>query len=325
MMGGASITAQGVCYGSTANPDVADGFVQADIADSTFTLVLNNLSPNTNYHYRAYATNSEGTGYGEDLEFTTLLAYAEVSTDSVLVHNQTSATAYGNILDDGGSVITASGICWGDSPVRHIFLILQSVPAILTLMTIQIHIPWEAYKSDVSNSYRTAYVDGVGELAGLIACAESLQVTNCYSSVAIYSNESASGLIYDDENSVIENCFWDSLNWRIPTSEGGTAKTTSEMRNVATYTSLTTVGLSTAWDFVGNPNDDVLNEDYWIISSLNDGYPTHLWQYDQRPLPSVITLAGGSSTSEEVELKGVVIFDGGTGITSKGGVLGGES
>lgn len=61
---------------------------------------------------------------------------------------------------------------------------------------------------------------------------------------------------------------------------GGTAKTTTEMKNVATFTNTSTsTGLTTAWDFVGNPNNDAANNNYWNINSTdNDGYPFLSWQ-----------------------------------------------
>ncbi|MBA7475656.1 hypothetical protein ES707_11028 [subsurface metagenome] len=37
----------------------------------TFSKQISGLIPNTEYHYRAYAVNSAGTGYGDDVKFTT--------------------------------------------------------------------------------------------------------------------------------------------------------------------------------------------------------------------------------------------------------------
>ena len=39
----------------------------------TFSQVIGGLAPNTTYHFRAFATNSEGTAYGDDRTFTTAL------------------------------------------------------------------------------------------------------------------------------------------------------------------------------------------------------------------------------------------------------------
>lgn len=63
-----------------------------------------------------------------------------------------------------------------------------------------------------------------------------------------------------------------------------TGKTTAEMKNLATFTDTATVGLTTAYDFEGAPNDDAANNDYWDIDGVsNGGYPFLLWQ-DLTPL-----------------------------------------
>ncbi len=80
--GGATITARGVCWSTTANPTIA---VTTKTTDGTgtgiFTSNLTGLTPNTNFHIRAYATNSVGTAYGPDLSFTTLNTSSTSVTD----------------------------------------------------------------------------------------------------------------------------------------------------------------------------------------------------------------------------------------------------
>lgn len=67
--GGASVTARGVAFGTSANPTSGtnDGS-----GTGTFASSLSGLSVNTQYFYRAYATNSAGTGYGAESSFYTL-------------------------------------------------------------------------------------------------------------------------------------------------------------------------------------------------------------------------------------------------------------
>jgi uncharacterized repeat protein (TIGR02543 family) len=73
--GGDTVTAKGVCYGTAANPAVGGGgsacVPGTAGAASSFTANLTGLTPGTQYHIRAYATNTAGTGYGSDLTFTT--------------------------------------------------------------------------------------------------------------------------------------------------------------------------------------------------------------------------------------------------------------
>jgi len=102
-------------------------------------------------------------------------------------------------------------------------------------------------------------------------------ISNCYSVGYVNTTgNNAGGLVgYDyDHTSIVSNSFWDIETSGQITSSGGTGKTTIEMKDVATYTSLETIGLEEPWDFIGNPFDDNGNEDYWDINDeINNGYP----------------------------------------------------
>ncbi|NLD64913.1 MAG: T9SS type A sorting domain-containing protein [Bacteroidales bacterium] len=69
--GGADITARGLCWSTNETPTISDNFTNDGTGTGSFTTVMTSLEPNTKYYYRAYATNSVGTGYGPILSFTT--------------------------------------------------------------------------------------------------------------------------------------------------------------------------------------------------------------------------------------------------------------
>ena len=70
--GGASITAGGVVWSTTANPTIALTTKTSNgTGTGSFTSTLTNLTPKTTYYVRAYAINSAGTGYGNEITFTT--------------------------------------------------------------------------------------------------------------------------------------------------------------------------------------------------------------------------------------------------------------
>jgi hypothetical protein len=69
--GGASISVRGICWSTTANPTIADNKTSNGTGTGTFSSTLAALSVATTYHVRAYATNSAGTGYGNDVSFMT--------------------------------------------------------------------------------------------------------------------------------------------------------------------------------------------------------------------------------------------------------------
>ncbi len=70
--GGASVTERGVVYGISENPTVENSKVTSGAGIGAFTCNLTGLQPNTKYYVRAYAVNSQGAAYGEQVSFTTL-------------------------------------------------------------------------------------------------------------------------------------------------------------------------------------------------------------------------------------------------------------
>ncbi len=71
---GASLTHKGVCWSTSTSPTIADSYTD-DIASGsgtgTYSSSLTSLSNSTTYYVRAYATNANGTAYGNELNFTT--------------------------------------------------------------------------------------------------------------------------------------------------------------------------------------------------------------------------------------------------------------
>lgn len=69
--GGGNITARGVCWGTSPNPTVAGNKTTNGTGPGLFTSNLTGLTDGTVYYYRAYATNSSGTTYGQEYQFIT--------------------------------------------------------------------------------------------------------------------------------------------------------------------------------------------------------------------------------------------------------------
>jgi len=118
--GGATVTARGVCWSTGQSPTISDSKTSDGTGAGSFTSAITGLSPTTAYFVRAYATNSTGTGYGSAISFTTLGDYhiPELTTIAVSDITITTAMCGGNITSDGGSTVTARGVCWslGQTP-----------------------------------------------------------------------------------------------------------------------------------------------------------------------------------------------------------------
>lgn len=116
--GGTAVTERGVCWSTSHNPTVSGSHTASGTGTGDFTCDITNLTANTLYYVRAYAKNSKGTAYGEEVSFTTLAIPPDpptVSTGSVTNITTTSATGSGNVTNDGGSAVTERGICWSTS------------------------------------------------------------------------------------------------------------------------------------------------------------------------------------------------------------------
>lgn len=77
--GVATVTTRGLCWATRRNPTVSDSITIEGTGSGSFTSTITGLSTGTTYYIRAYATNSEGTSYGNEISFTTDYLLKEVS------------------------------------------------------------------------------------------------------------------------------------------------------------------------------------------------------------------------------------------------------
>ncbi|MBC8385136.1 MAG: hypothetical protein H8E57_06420, partial [Candidatus Cloacimonetes bacterium] len=124
----------------------------------------------------------------------------------------------------------------------------------------------------VNNCYSRGNVSGTTDVGGFTGV-NSGTVDKCYSTGTV-SGTTKGGLI-GTNNSTTTNSFWDTQASGESTSDGGTGKTTAEMKNVRTFTDVAwSAGLDSLWDFVDDPYDDTGTDDIWDIDGVtNGGYP----------------------------------------------------
>ena len=69
--GGSTIIARGICYSSSPNPNITDNITNVTTGTGAFSEFVIGLDSNTTIYARAYATNSNGIAYGNQIQFTT--------------------------------------------------------------------------------------------------------------------------------------------------------------------------------------------------------------------------------------------------------------
>ena len=116
--GNTAVTERGVVYATTQTPTTANTKVAIGTGTGNIIIAVSGLTANTTYYVRAYAINSQGTAYGNEVSFKTVssvISLPTVTTNAVTEITGSSATCGGNVTSDGGASVTSKGVCWGTS------------------------------------------------------------------------------------------------------------------------------------------------------------------------------------------------------------------
>ena len=303
--GGATITARGVCWGTSHNPTTNNTHTDDDQGLGEFISSITGLETNVTYYVRAYATNSKGTSYGEECSFTTQEGLAAISTNSVTNITATSAISGGNITDDGGFNITARGVCWSTmqnptttnnhtSDGSGLGEFSSSITGLETNMTYYVR----AY---ATNSIGTTYGQ---ELSFTTQDGLAVVTTNSVTNITANSAVSGGNVSEDGGFTIIARgvCWSTSQN---PTVDDNT----------------TTNGTG-----IGPYNSDILGLDYnttyyvraYVTNSIGTSYGEELSFTTIKIIPTVTTDEVSSITSISAICGGEVISDGGANVTTRG-------
>lgn len=114
--GESPVIERGVCWNTSKNPTIGDSKTSDGEGSGAFISEISGLEPGKIYYVRAYATNENGTGYSTESTFNSLVIVPILSTSNVTSINTTSANCGGIVSNDGGSPVTARGVCWGVNP-----------------------------------------------------------------------------------------------------------------------------------------------------------------------------------------------------------------
>lgn len=111
--GGTPVTARGICWSTSPNPTVANDSTRNGVGAGLFTSNISNLLGSTTYYIRAYAINTTGVSYGNQITFTTPVPTPPSLTTTALSSiTSVSVATGGSILNNGGALITAKGVVW---------------------------------------------------------------------------------------------------------------------------------------------------------------------------------------------------------------------
>ena len=113
--GGDTITDRGVYYSTSTNAEVTGEKVAIGSGSGSFSQTISGLSEGKDYYVVAYATNSAGTSFGNEVIFTTgvTTTKAVVTTSAATPITTNSATVGGNVTNDGGATVTEKGVYYG--------------------------------------------------------------------------------------------------------------------------------------------------------------------------------------------------------------------
>jgi hypothetical protein len=129
--GGSPILQKGICWSNGPNPNLSDNKILDLSTNDIFTVSLQNLFGGEVFYVRAFATNENGTSFGEEKVIMT----QPPTTPNVILSNisnitQTSATFLGQVSGGyGGNIITKRGVCWSTTPNPTINNSFQELPS----------------------------------------------------------------------------------------------------------------------------------------------------------------------------------------------------
>ncbi len=307
---GATITARGVVWSTSSGPTVSLSTKTTDgTGTGTFTSTISGLSASTTYYVRAYATNTAGTAYGNEVTFTTctLNTAGSPSSSPSLVENTaltpimistTGATGIGapTGLPTGvtaswaNNVITISGTPTATGSFTYTIPLTGGCGSVNATGTITVTAPFMCGTGTVSdidgNSYNTVVI-GTSTVQCWIT--ENLKTSRYRNGdlIPIVTDDGAWGNLttgkrcwFENDSIKYENPYGNLYNWYAVADSRGLCPTGWHVPSDAEWTTLTNflgglVGAGSKLKSIGttywkSPNSDANNSSGF--SALPGGY-----------------------------------------------------
>jgi len=314
--GGFDVTSRGIAYSLTTAPTTSSYTVNAAAAGTgAFTVTLPNLTANTTYYARAFAINSVGTSYGNEITFTTVAAVPPTVTTTTPATNITNsgATSGGTVVSSKGSAVTARGVVIGTSTnptLANAFFKTTDGAGV------------GAFTSDITglNASTTYYIrayatsaigTGYGANVSFASSAASLPIVDLTSPVTKSgATQTGGGNIKSNGGAQITNygVAWSTTN-TFPTTRTTANSYSGNAGSVGTFTApITGVAQNTTY-YV------------WAYATNSQGTangPSVTFTSNGPPVPGTPVVPAASNTVGSVTINGSITTDGGSPVTNKG-------
>jgi len=136
------------------------------------------------------------------------------------------------------------------------------------------------HTNPIENVFATGNVEASNEGGGLIGAAVFMDTNHAYATGNVSDGENLGGIAGYNVDSNFTDTFWDTqtsgISSAADSSGAGIGKTTTQMKDIRTFTDLSYNAdlTSPVFDFIGTPNNDSSSTDIWTIDSMNNnGYP----------------------------------------------------
>ncbi len=106
------VTDRGIVYSTSTNPTISDNIVSSGSGPGSFTANLSDLQYGTTYYVKAYASNSVGIAYGEQVTFSTEATLPTVTTSFITDITGNTASVGASVVKTGGAIVTERGIAF---------------------------------------------------------------------------------------------------------------------------------------------------------------------------------------------------------------------
>jgi hypothetical protein len=116
--GGATVISRGICWGSLPAPLLSGNHTTDGAGTGTFSSSLTGLNPGTLYYARAYAINSVGTSYGNEISFTTTVP--DVYSAGYEYNN--NAVSVAKVWKNGVETVLSSGFSTEQGWARAVYV-----------------------------------------------------------------------------------------------------------------------------------------------------------------------------------------------------------